>query len=157
MVFLRLRHQTHPVLVNQFGPLPTIPIISDNMPPISRPVELLLGVAFYFILTGVLNGEELAWRGFALPRLQAKYNALVSSVILSVPFILFHLPLFFDPAMNMGPFASFALQAFALTVLFTWVYNHTRGSVLLAYLVHASFNTWTRVFSIDTAGNPFQD
>ena len=144
------------LLGNMFGPRPALPILSPEMPPLSRPLELLLGVAFYFILTGVLNGEELAWRGFALPRLQAKYNALVSSMILSVPFTLFHLPLFFDPEMNMGPFASFAIRAVALTVLFTWLYNHTRGSVLLAYLMHAAFNTWTRVFSIDP-GYHFQD
>ena len=144
------------LLGNQFGPVSADPILSNGMPPLSRPVELLLTIAVYFVLTGVLNGEELAWRGFALPRLQAKYNALVSSLILSVPFTLFHLPLFFDPAMNMGPFASFAIRAVALTTLFTWLYNHTRGSVLLAYIMHAAFNTWTRVFSIDP-GNAFQD
>lgn len=144
------------LLGNTFGPTPALPILSPEMPPLSRPLELLLSVAFYFILTGVLNGEELAWRGFALPRLQAKYNALVSSVILSVPFTLFHLPLFFDQEMNMGPFASFAIRAVALTVLFTWLFNHTRGSVLLAYIMHAAFNTWTRVFSIDP-GYHFQD
>jgi uncharacterized protein len=144
------------LLGNQFGPLPAVYIFSDGTPPLSRPIELLLTVGFYFIVTGVLNGEELAWRGFALPRLQAKHNALVSSVILSVPFTLFHLPLFFDPAMNMGPFASFAIRAIALTILFTWLYNHTRGSVLLAYFMHAAFNTWTRVFSIDP-DNFFQD
>ncbi len=144
------------LLTNRLGPLPAVPVLSQNMPPDSRPVEILIGIAFYFLLTGILNGEELAWRGFALPRLQAKYNALFSSVILSIPFTLFHLPLFFDPAMNMGPFASFAIRSVALTILFTWVYNHTRGSVLLAYLLHASFNTWTRVLSIDT-GDAFQD
>jgi uncharacterized protein len=144
------------LLGNQFGPAPVSSILSNGMPPLARPVELLLTVAFYFVVTGVLNGEELAWRGFALPRLQAKYNALISSVILSVPFTLFHLPLFFDPEMHMGPFASFAIRAVALTILFTWLYNHTRGSVLLAYVMHAAFNTWTRVFSIDPA-NAFQD
>ena len=144
------------LLGNQFGPAPALPILAKGMPPLSRPLELLLTVAFYFVLTGVLNGEELAWRGFALPRLQARYNALVSSLILSLPFILFHLPLFFDQEMNMGPFASFAIRAAALTILFTWLYNHTRGSVLLAYIMHAAFNSWTRVFSIDP-GNAFQD
>jgi membrane protease YdiL (CAAX protease family) len=144
------------LLGDRFGSASALPVLSNGMPPLSRPVELLLTIAVYFVLTGVLNGEELAWRGFALPRLQAKYNALVSSLILSVPFTLFHLPLFFDPAMNMGPFASFAIRAVALTTLFTWLYNHTRGSVLLAYIMHAAFNTWTRVFSIDP-GNAFQD
>jgi uncharacterized protein len=144
------------LLGNQFGPTQALPILAEGMPPISRPVELLLTAAAYFVLTGVLNGEELAWRGFALPRLQAKYNALVSSLILSVPFTLFHLPLFFDQEMNMGPFASFAIRAAALTILFAWLYNHTRGSVLLAYIMHAAFNTWTRVFSIDP-GYHFQD
>jgi uncharacterized protein len=144
------------LLGNQFGSPSSVPVLYEKMPPLSRPVELLLTVAFYFVLTGVLNGEELAWRGFALPRLQAKYNAMISSVILSVPFTLFHLPLFFDAENNMGTFASFAIRAVALTILFTWLYNHTRGSVLLAYIMHAAFNTWTRVFSIDP-GNTFQD
>ena len=144
------------LLSNQFGPSPAASILSEGMPPLTRPVELLLTVAVFFVVTAVLNGEELAWRGFALPRLQAKYNALISSVLLSVPFTLFHLPLFFDSEMNMGPFASFAIRAVALTILFTWLYNHTRGSVLLAYIMHAAFNTWTRVFSIDP-GHASQD
>jgi CAAX protease family protein len=142
------------LLGNQFGPAPALPILSQGAP--SNPVALLLNIMIIFLVRGVLNGEELAWRGFALPRLQAKYNALMSSVILSVPFTLFHLPLFFDPVMNMGPFASFAIRAIALTILFTWLYNHTCGSVLLAYVLHAAFNTWTSIFSIQP-GNHFQD
>ena len=143
------------LLGNQFGPLPAVPILAEGMP--SNPIMLLVMITITFLVRGILNGEELAWRGFALPRLQAKYNALVSSVILSVPFVLFHLPLFFDPNMNMGPFASFAIRAVALTTLFTWLYNNSRGSVLLAYLMHAAFNTWTNVFSIQTSTNHFQD
>jgi membrane protease YdiL (CAAX protease family) len=143
------------LLSNPFGPLPAVPILAEGMP--SNPIALFAMVAITFLVRGILNGEELAWRGFALPKLQAKYNALVSSAILSVPFVLFHLPLFFDPNMNMGPFASFAIRAVALTILFTWLYNNTRGSVLLAYLMHAAFNTWTNVFSIQTSTNHFQD
>ncbi len=143
------------LLGNQFGSMPAVPILAEGMP--SNPIALFAMVTITFLVRGILNGEELAWRGFALPKLQAKYNALVSSVILSVPFVLFHLPLFFDPEMGMGPFASFAIRAVALTILFTWLYNNTRGSVLLAYLMHAAFNTWTAVFSIQTSTNRFQD
>jgi len=143
------------LLSNPFGPMPAVPVLAEGMP--SNPIALLVMVTITFLVRGILNGEELAWRGFALPKLQAKYNALVSSMILSLPFVLFHLPLFFDPEMGMGPFASFAIRAVALTILFTWLYNNTRGSVLLAYLMHAAFNTWTNVFSIQTSTNHFQD
>jgi CAAX protease family protein len=126
------------LLGNQFGSAPALPIISKEAP--TSAIALLLNTAVLFLITGILNGEELAWRGFALPRLQSKYNALISSLILSVPWTLFHLPLFFDLNMNMGPFASFAIRIVATTILFTWMFNNTRGSVLLAYMLHAAGN-----------------
>ena len=134
------------MLGNQFGAAPALPIISKTAP--ASPLGLLLTTSILFFITCILNGEELAWRGFALPRLQSKYNALISSLILSAPWTLFHLPLFFDETMNMPSFASFAIRMIALTILFTWMFNNTRGSVLLAYMLHASGNTWTRIFSI---------
>jgi membrane protease YdiL (CAAX protease family) len=142
------------LLGNLFGSSPALPILSKETP--TGLIAALLNATILFFVTGILNGEELAWRGFALPRLQSKYNALASSLILSVPWTLFHLPLFFDLDMNMGSFASFAIRIVSTTILFTWMYNHTRGSVLLAYLLHAAGNTWTRIFSIDP-GNYFQD
>jgi hypothetical protein len=54
------------------------------------------------------------------------------------------------------PFLSFAIRTVALTVVFTWMFNNTRGSVLLAYILHASANTWTQIFSIDQSYH-FQD
>ncbi len=142
------------LLGNLFGSSPALPILSKEMP--SGLIAVLLNATLLFIVTGILNGEELAWRGFALPRLQSKYNALISSLILSVPWTLFHLPLFFDLNMNMGSFASFAIRIVATTILFTWMFNNTRGSVLLAYMLHAAGNTWTRIFSIDPSYH-FQD
>lgn len=142
------------LLANQFGSSPALPIFPQEAS--TEPVALLLSATILFIITGILNGEELAWRGFALPRLQSKYNALTSSLIFSVPWTLFHLPLFFDLTMNMPSFVSFAIRIAALTILFTWMFNHTGGSVLLAYLLHAAGNTWTRIFSIDPS-NHFQD
>lgn len=142
------------LLTNQFGPAPALPVISKDAP--ASYIAVFLNAALLLVITGILNGEELAWRGFALPRLQAKYNALTSSLILAVPWTLFHLPLFFDQNMNMPSFTSFAVRMAALTILFTWLFNHTRGSVLLAYIFHAAGNTWTRIFSIDPSYH-FQD
>ena len=87
-------------------------------------------------------GEELAWRGFALPRLLSRHIALGASLILGVLWGLWHLPLVWTEGatlyqQSVGLFLS---DITAKSVLFTWVFLHTRGSVLLAMLLHASTN-----------------
>lgn len=86
--------------------------------------------------------EEPGWRGFALPRLQKRYSALVSSLLVGVAWIVWHLPLFaiYWSSQYGVSFVPWALMALALSVVFTWVYNATRGSVLLVAVLHASVN-----------------
>jgi membrane protease YdiL (CAAX protease family) len=142
------------LLYNQFSGLPAVPVLSTNTPAFNSPLELVPRIVLLFLIVGIVNGEELAWRGFALPRLQAKYNALISSLILGVLWAVFHLPLFFTVTGSSQAgwsFSNFLVTTVALTVLYTWMYNNTRGSVLMAYLFHAAANTWTQVFSIDHA------
>ena len=143
------------VIYNGFSGLPAAPILSTHMPALP-PLQLALSIVPMFLVIGIVNGEELAWRGFALPRLQSRYNALTSSLILGAIWTLFHLPLFFTKTGSSQAdesFVGFLFSTVAITILYTWIYNNTRGSVLLAYLFHASANTWTQVFSIDHA-NP---
>ncbi|HSL45121.1 MAG TPA: type II CAAX endopeptidase family protein [Anaerolineales bacterium] len=143
------------ILHNLLAGSPALPILSDNLPPLP-PLQLALSTVPMFLLIGIVNGEELAWRGFALPRLQAKYNALTSSLILGMVWAFFHLPLFFTVTGSSQAdwaFPSFLISTLAMSVLYTWLFNNTRGSVLMAYLLHAAANTWSQVFSIDHA-NP---
>jgi membrane protease YdiL (CAAX protease family) len=140
------------MLYNLFGNGPALPILSKNAPPFSGPLQMILTIVAMYLVVGLVNGEELAWRGFALPHLQAKYNALTSSIVLGVIWTLFHLPLFFTATGSSQAemsFVSFLISTISMTVLYTWMYNNTRGSVLMAYLFHAAANTWTQVFSID--------
>jgi len=133
------------------------PFISENFSQFSNPVEMILSVTMMFLAISLVNGEELAWRGFALPQLQAKYSALTSSLILGVVWALFHLPLIFTltgSSQAGASFIGFLISTVSLSILFTWMYNHTRGSVLLAYLLHGATNTWSQIFSIDHNGNP---
>ena len=144
------------ILLHNFlaGPR-ALPILSANTPPLP-PLQLALSLVPMFLVIGIVNGEELAWRGFALPRLQAKCNALTSSLILGVIWALFHLPLFFTVTGSSQagwPFSSFLISTLAMSVLYTWMFNNTRGSVFMAYLFHAAANTWSQVFSMDHA-NP---
>jgi uncharacterized protein len=144
------------ILGNQFGATTDSPLLKPDIAA-AGPVAIFLNATLMFLVRGILNGEEFAWRGLALPKLQAKYNALTSSLILSIPWILFHLPLFFTKGSTQENMSilCYAVQLAATSILFTWIYNNTKGSVLLAYIFHASMNTWTEFFAVDS-GNAFQ-
>lgn len=92
-------------------------------------------------ITGAM-GEELGWRGFLLPRLQAKYNALTSSLIVGVIWAIWHLPLWTieGQVWEATPYWTFALGAISSSVLFTFVLNNTNGSLLMASLIHLAMN-----------------
>lgn len=100
--------------------------------------NLGIGALFLWILTYGI-GEEVGWRGYALPRLQEKMSALNATLVLGVLWALWHLPIFFylfDPTIALGWF--FGLMCGA--ILFTWMYNSTDGSLLVVALWHGSFN-----------------
>jgi membrane protease YdiL (CAAX protease family) len=112
-------------------------------PAALREGPLVLLPLFLVILTLTDGlGEELGWRGFALPRLLAEHNALAASLILGVIWALWHLPLIWTEGSVMyhQPVWLPLLDITAKSVLFTWVFLHTRGSVLLAMLLHGATN-----------------
>ena len=103
-----------------------------------------LGLAGQFVFTmfsGPLS-EEAGWRGFALPRLQAKHGALVSSLILGALWAAWHTPLFFESgSAQIGiPAPIYAVLVITLAIMFTWLYNNTQGSLLITALAHFAFN-----------------
>jgi membrane protease YdiL (CAAX protease family) len=106
--------------------------------------------AVLIILTGSF-AEELGWRGFALPRLQQRYGPVLGTIILGTLHGLWHLPAFFSRLL--GPFslpnyAGFLFAAIAGTFLFTWIFNHTRGSVLIATLAHGCNNAKSALLAL---------
>jgi uncharacterized protein len=126
-------------------------------PPVLRgqtPLALLpLFLLVLFLTDGV--GEELAWRGFALPRLLTRYNALVASLVLGVLWAAWHLPLVWTEGapLYQQPVWLLLLDMMAKSVLFTWVFLHTRGSVLLAALLHATTNLFAVSPAVVEAGS----
>jgi membrane protease YdiL (CAAX protease family) len=104
-------------------------------------VPMLLLQIFYQLFSGPLS-EEAGWRGFALPRLESKYNALISSLILGVIWTFWHLPLFYLVGQaQMGiPMPLNLLLVVTITTYLTWLYNNTRGSLVITVLAHWSFN-----------------
>jgi membrane protease YdiL (CAAX protease family) len=112
------------------------PVLSGETSLVLLPVFLAV-----LLLTDGL-GEELAWRGFALPRLLVRHNALVASLSLGALWAAWHLPLIWTEGAPLfgQPVWLLLLDLAAKSVLFTWVFLHTRGSVLLAALFHATTN-----------------
>src|SRR5215212_4787435 len=102
----------------------------------------LLGIFAYAVFPGGALGEEPGWRGFALPRLQSLHGPLLGSLIVGPLWGLWHLPLFFTPWNVLTTFnvVVFVLATTSLAIMYTWVFNNTKGSVLMAILIHATFN-----------------
>jgi len=104
-----------------------------------QPVSALGVVVFVLVA-----GEELGWRGFALPRLLPRFGSWGASAMVGIAWGLWHLPLFFIPGMPQfgAPFAAFAVYTVALSVILTLLFLRTRGSVVIATLFHGAVNTF---------------
>ncbi|HEX6304538.1 MAG TPA: type II CAAX endopeptidase family protein [Anaerolineales bacterium] len=123
------------------------PVDWGGLPPLYSivPTFILLTIA-----AGI--GEEFGWRGFLLPRLQTRHNALVSSLIIGVMWAIWHIPQYFiqgtfqHDLQSQGGLLpavlSFSLFVIVSSIWFTWIFNNTRGSVLLAAVMHGASNTW---------------
>jgi membrane protease YdiL (CAAX protease family) len=106
------------------------------------------------VLTGVIYGfgEEPGWRGFALPRLEKRWNALIATLLVFVIWALYHTPFFFyQYSFSLGTMAGFLIGLLAGAFWLTYLYNSTGGSVLIAMCWHALFNV---VSAIAQAADP---
>jgi uncharacterized protein len=117
--------------------------------PLQNLLPSLLFQIFFFLLT-----EETAWRGFALPRLQARYSALTASLILGALWGVWHLPLVFIPGsfQSTVPFIGFVLSAVAMAIITTWLFNHSNGSVLIAAIFHGATDATIAYANVMTGG-----
>jgi membrane protease YdiL (CAAX protease family) len=92
-------------------------------------------------------GEEIGWRGFALPRLQKRMSVSKATLVLGLLWTLWHVPSFFyhETYMGMGwiMLPGFIIGVLCGAVLFTWLYNGTGGSVLMVAIWHALFDLMT--------------
>ena len=98
-----------------------------------------LGSFLPLLILGPLS-EEIGWRGYALGRLQTRWNALTSSFIVGLVWALWHLPLFLMVGTSQHelniPFMGFLIQMTASSILYTWLYNNTQQSLWSAILLH---------------------
>ena len=92
------------------------------------------------LVAGVILGplwEEPGWRGFALPRLQRRYGPLSGTLLLGLLWALWHAPGFFGGWLGGSPLA-LLVSSLAFSIIMSWIYNNTHGSILLMILLHSS-------------------
>jgi len=113
-----------------------------------------IGPAIGIGLTAALF-EEFAWRGFLLPHLQQRYSPLVSALLVGLIWGgIWHLYGDYFALSNRGWWAvplilvQAPLLLTAHSVLLTWVYNHTRGSMLLCVLFHFAISSSAFIFTV---------
>lgn len=119
----------------------------SNLKPIWTVVPIMVVL---IVLAGF--GEEFGWRGFALPRLQQRSSPLAASVIIGTVWGIWHIPLFLTDGtvqsewlaqggwlVAVGGYTAFCI---AWSIQYTWVFNSTGGSVLLAAVMHGAGNAW---------------
>lgn len=116
----------------------------------SYPIFSFIGQPWMYFPSTFLSGlpiviiEEFGWRAYVLPRLQARWNALVSSLILGAFWGLCHLPNWFIPPGDPNRtdnFWSFIVQIILATILYTWIFNNTRGNLLGVIVAHTMGNS----------------
>jgi membrane protease YdiL (CAAX protease family) len=124
----------------------------------------------FFIVAGL--GQELGWTGFLIPRLQARFSALTSCVFRAILAGIWHLPLLVyagsqHPAFSDFPYGGWiAAEGYLVTIgalllmfllpwsiLFTWIFNNTGGSLLLVAVLHGS-EIWVAYWMLRTGISP---
>jgi hypothetical protein len=108
-----------------------------------------LWLLFYLLISGPL-GEELGWRGYALPRLLKRFSPLTASLILGAIWGVWHLPSFFLGEMVQASMSIliFLLNSLFLSIVVTWFFLHTGESVLIAVLVHYMVNICASILGV---------
>jgi membrane protease YdiL (CAAX protease family) len=139
------------IIVLNGGSLPSFHDLSSSY-FVGYPIQFVL--IFFF---GGPLAEEIGWRGFALPRMQSRYGALKASLYLGVLWALWHLPHFLTSTQRGGPGTDlsifyinlpiFFVMCIAISLIMTWVFNHTQGSLFIAILLHTSINTFSTLQS----------
>lgn len=110
-------------------------------------IGTILGTfAIQFLIHSFIAGglsEEIGWRGFMLPHLSKKFSPLMASILIAIPWILWHWPVFLLGDGGLSDLGPFMVLGLSLSIVLTWVYFRTGGNILVAVLLHGSFNAGT--------------
>ena len=122
-----------------------VTLLGWRVAPEASVVGAAIAAVPVFVVMAVVGGglEEIGWRGYAQPRLQARIGQLPAAVAIGLIWALWHLPLYAMVGTSQSESSPgwFTLQAVAMSIILAWMYNGTGASILLLVLFHAAVNT----------------
>ena len=128
------------------------------IPSAGKPLwEVAITFLVFMLMLSLFNTEEIVWRGIAIPRLRDRFGMLATVLLIAVPEVILHLPLFWDttiPFYQTVGFSWFTAFSIAMVVIYAYVFNMTKGSLIIVTLLHASQNAWSTLLS-DNSARPF--
>jgi CAAX protease family protein len=130
-------------------------LMGGDTPVVDKTIFGVLFLFAFMIFPGSALGEELGWRGFVLPRLQARHSALKASLIIGILWGPWHLPLWLTGTEShpISLYVPFVVAVIASSVFYTWLYNNTGGSLFIIVLYHAASNLPITVLIDDGLGS----
>jgi membrane protease YdiL (CAAX protease family) len=149
--FLQWRRPVHYYLFVLIGPICIyIVAVLANLRPVADFKSGLQAIPLAFLVAlpfGPL-GEELGWRGYLLPQLLKRHDAVTASLIVGVAWAAWHIPAFVFPGAAIPSFfavSAWSIFLFACSIMaeafaFTYLFLKTKGSLILAILLHMAFN-----------------
>jgi len=133
------------------GAVPVIPVAGEPL------WEVALTFIAFILIGSLFNTEEVVWRGVAIPRLQVRYGALAAALLIAIPEVTLHLPSFWiteNPFYQTVGVYWFSAFSIAVVVIYMYVFNRTKGSLIIVTFMHASQNAWSNLLS-DNSARPF--
>jgi membrane protease YdiL (CAAX protease family) len=131
---------------------------TGRWPSFGHEGPLVIAIAI-LLSTPVQAGEEIGWRGYALPRIAARFGLGPASILVGLASGIWHLPLFFLPGADKygQSFPLYVVGAVAFSIGIAWLYGHTEGSLLLTMLMHSALNQTIGIISdiLQPAEKPF--
>lgn len=104
----------------------------------------------YLVIMILFGGgqEEIGWRGYIMPFLEAKYGLWTGNIILGLVWACWHIPLWFMPGSTQVymPFIAFLIGCIGMSFIFSWVMKRSNGKPISGLIAHGSFNAFIPLF-----------